>query len=392
MVRFLPVLFLLIIIGAAMRDDFAITLVYLFLAAILAGSWWSKRSLAQVTQERRMNSHAFLDEKVPVRLKFQNQGWLPVLWLNIQDELPVALSTNPNFSRVTSLAPHAAIQFDYTLEARTRGYYPIGPLVTSTGDILGLHNQQQKKAAAHYLTVYPRIVPLTFVHIPSHSPQGTLRHHQPVYEDPTRIFSKREYTPGDSLRRVDWKASAASGRLQVKLFEPSISLETFIFLDLNAENYAQRGRFDATELAVVVAASLAAWVSSKSQSVGLNVNGKDPLAGVPRMLPPNRGQAHLVRLLEVLARVEMNVGKSLTALIHRQRYSLAWGSTLIVITGRAEDLLLEELYQARRAGQEAMLILVGQGGYSQELARRAALLGILLVCIASLRDLDIWRR
>ena len=394
MLRFLPVLLLLIIIAAIMRDDFALTLVYLCLGAILAGAWWSRRSLSQIEGGRKMDAHTFLGEKILVRLKIHNQGWLPVLWLNIQDELPVGLSSNPSFTRVTTLNPGASSTFDYSLDARKRGYYPIGPLLISTGDILGLQEPQQRQIPAQYLTVYPRIIPLTSVKIPTHSPQGTLRHQQPIFEDPTRVFSKRAYTPGDSLRRVDWKSSASSGRLQVKLFEPSIALETFIFLDLNNAGYQPRSRIDSSELAIVITASLAAWVTAKHQSLGLLVNGKDPLgeASRPHAIPPNKGQAHLMRLLEVLARAELLETTELAEIVRQQRHHLPWGTSLIVITGQANPELLDELYQARRSGQDPLLVLAGQAGYNPEMNLRAAHYGIPLVCMANEHELELWRR
>ena len=149
------------------------------------------------------------------------------------------------------------------------------------------------QSPAEHLVIYPRIVPFTSVEIPSHSPQGTLRHHLPLFEDPTRVFGKRGYLSGDSLRRIDWKASASSGRLQVKLFEPSIALETFIVLNLNAEDYYYRTRIDSTELAIVIAASVSNWIVGKKQMVGMMVNGRDPLAddGRPQTNPPRKGKA-----------------------------------------------------------------------------------------------------
>lgn len=391
---FLPVLLLLIIIAAVMRDDFALTLVYLFVGAATAGAWWSRKSLKQIVTERQMDGHTFLGEKIMVRLQIHNRGWLPVLWLNIQDELPVGLSSSPSFSRVLALSPGASTSFNYSLDASKRGFYPIGPLVITTGDILGLQEPEQRQSPAFYITVYPQIIPLTSVKIPSRSPQGTLRHHQPIFEDPTRVFSKREYTPGDSLRRVDWKATASSGRLQIKLFEPSIALETFIFLDLNNQAYHHRSRIDSSELSIVIAASLAAWITGKHQTVGLMVNGNDPLSGSvrPHSIQPSKGQAHLMRLLEVLARVELLDAPALTEQIRQQRYHLPWGTTLIVITGLASPDLLDELYQARRSGQDTLLILAGPSGYDPEITRRAAQFGIPLICIANLHDLDIWRR
>ncbi|MGC1376039.1 MAG: DUF58 domain-containing protein [Anaerolineales bacterium] len=394
MTTFLPLLIVLMTIAALMRDDFSLTLAYLFVGVTVLGTWWERRSLAQVKHERRYNEHAFLDEQVEINLRIHNQGWLPVLWVGLQDSLPVALGASPFFQQVLSLGPGARTQFNYSVYAKKRGYYPIGPLFISGGDVLGLNKPQRLENKAQHLTVYPKIIPLSSLQIPSRSPQGTLRHTQQIFEDPTRVFSKREYTPGDSLRRVDWKASASSGRLQIKLFEPSIALEALIFLDLNSDNYHPKYYFDATELAIVIAASVASWICEKRQTVGMKINGQDPLAvdGVPPYMPPRKGQAQLMRMLEILARIQIGTKASLTEMIHQQRHHLSWGTTLIIITGKADTTLLDELFQARRAGQNVMLILAGPPFSIEDSSSRAAHFGIPVVAIRDERGLDIWRK
>ncbi|MFN2153318.1 MAG: DUF58 domain-containing protein [Anaerolineales bacterium] len=384
----------MIVIAALMRDDFVLTSVYFFLGAIFLGLWWSRRSLSQVHKKREVIDHAFLGEKIKVRIQIHNQGWFPLPWLSVQDKLPVGLSTAPSFQRVISLAPHRKADFEYTVEARKRGYYPLGPLVLSTGDLLGVHKTVTTQEDVRYLTIYPKIVPLSSIEIPSFSPQGTLRHHQPIFEDPSRVFGKREYVAGDSLRRVDWKSTASTGRLQVKLFEPSIALETLICLNLNEDDYYYRRRIDSTELAIVIAASIANWIVEKQQTVGLLVNGRDPLKsdGEPQYLPPRKGKSHLMRVLEVMARIDTTKGSSLIEKIRRRRHFLAWGTTLIVITGGADDELLQELYQARRSGQNAILVLVGPVAYAADIKNRASRYGIQTVSILNERGLDIWRK
>ena len=387
-------LIFMIIIAALMRDDFALTLIYLFLGAIFLGFWWSRRSLSQVRKKREVVDHAFLGEKIKVRIHIHNQGWFPLPWLSVQDKLPVGLSTAPSFQRAISLAPHRKTDFEYTIDARKRGYYPLGPLVLSTGDLLGVHKTVTIQEDVQYLTIYPKIVPLSSIEIPSFSPQGILRHHQPIFEDPTRVFGKREYVAGDSLRRVDWKSSAITGRLQVKLFEPSIALETLICLNLNEDDYHYRRRIDSTELAIVIGASIANWIVEKRQTVGLMVNGRDPLKsdGEPQYLPPRKGKSHLMRILEVMARIDTTKGSSLIEKIRRQRHFLAWGTTLIVITGGANDDLLNELYQASRSGQNAILVLAGTVAYARDIQNRASHYGIQTVSIPNELGLDIWRK
>lgn len=391
---FLPLIIVLLLIAAFMRGDFALTLIYLVLGALAAGMWWCNRALAQVETKRRFSTHAFLGETVKIHLHVQNKGWLPLPWLELRETLPVALVGPNNFQSVIHLGPRAGADFEYSVEARKRGYYPIGPLSIFTGDILGLRESLQAEQRAEHLVVYPRVIPFTSIEIPSYSPQGTLRHRLPLFEDPTRVFGKRGYASGDSLRRIDWKSSASSGRLQVKLFEPSIALETCIVLDLNAEDYYYRSRIDSTELAIVIAASLANWIVAKKQIVGMMVNGRDPLTadGKPQSVPPRKGKPHLIRLLETLARVQIIENSDLVPFVQQQRYQLAWGTTLIVITGGASDELLNELYQARRSGQNPVLILAGRDSSDDAIRRRAKIFGITTVSIATERDLSIWTR
>lgn len=391
---FLPLLIVLLIIASFMRGDFALTLIYLVVGALVVGLGWSRRALGHVEARRRFSAHAFLGERVDIDLHVKNSGWLPILWLELRETLPVALAGPNSFQSVIHLGPHAEAHFEYSVHAHKRGYYRIGPLSFSTGDILGLSDSLQVQSEPEALVVYPKIIPFTSVDIPSQSPQGTLRHRLPLFEDPTRVFGKRGYTSGDSLRRIDWKSTAASGRLQVKLFEPSIALETFVILNLNADDYYYRSRIDSSELAIVIAASLSNWIVAQKQMVGLLVNGHDPLTsdGAPQPIPPRKGKRHMMRLLETLARVELIDNSPLVPLIQEQRYLLPWGTTLIVITGEANDALLDELYQARRAGQNAIVILAGGGASEEAMRQRAKTFGIPLYSMATERDLNIWTR
>jgi uncharacterized protein (DUF58 family) len=388
---FIPALIALFILAIVARDDTVLTLFYLMAAVYFVGRWWSRRALRAVHYKRNFTAHAFPNETVPVRLVLTNSGLLPVVWVSLHESLPSEISAALNVREVASLGPHGRRHIEYTLRTYKRGYYPVGPLFLGSGDLFGLHDDTGVQGDPDHLTVYPRVVPLTRLGLPSRSPLGTLRHTQPIFEDPTRVSGKRPYQVGDSLRRVDWRATAASGQLQVKLFEPSIALETMIFLDLHTAAYDLRYRFDATELAVVVAASLASWVVSQKQPVGLVSNGLDPL-GVSAM-PARKGRAHLIRILETLARIQMSEsGLPLGDLLRRQAVSLPWGTTLIVVSGRSDEALFDSLFRARRAGLNIVLIFTVPLADFNQVRQRGEHFGFKVYQITRERDLDRWRR
>jgi uncharacterized protein (DUF58 family) len=389
---FLPLVLILLVIAALMREDFVFTLLYLLAGAFAFGRWWSRKALKSLKIERKYPNRAFLGEELEVELDLTNTGLLPVIWLRVHESLPVEMAV-PNFYRsVVSLGPREQVKLHYRLKTRKRGYYPIGPLNLQSGDLLGLAEKGRFEWGPDFLTVYPRIIPLQAVDLPSHSPMGTLHHHEPVFEDPTRVRGKRDYVAGDSLRRVDWKASASTGRLQVKQFEPSISLETSIFLNLNANEYDSKTRFQATELAIVAAASIAAWVERKKQSVGLVTNGKDPLAVGDGLhaLPSRKGRGNLMRILDVLARIQVIETLPFAQVMRQVSANLSWGTTIVLITGHVDENLFDQLFQARRSGLDAMLVLCGKVPRFQEIQQKTAHFGFPLRQVFYEEDLNYW--
>jgi uncharacterized protein (DUF58 family) len=390
---FIPILILFAILAVVIQQGFTLTLIYLLVGVYLAVRWWSRRAMQAVGFGRAFSArHAFIGETITVKLEAVNRGWLPVVWMRLHESLPARLATPPFVDRVISLGPREREQIEYTLHASRRGYYPAGPLFIYSGDIFGFKSEAQQ-SAAEYVTVYPKIVPLPGLWLPSRSPIGALRHALPIYEDPNRVIGKRDYVDGDSLRRVDWKTTAAVGRLQVRQYEPSINLETVVMLNLNEAEYELATRPDATELAIVVAASIAARVAGQRQAVGLMTNGADPLI-VERpvhVLPPRKGRAHLRRILELLARVEAAETCSLFDMLRGASVHLAWGATLVLVTRQTDVSLLEGLIQTGRAGFNPMLVLCGLPTVSDEAERRTRHLGIPVYRISRERDLDIWR-
>jgi uncharacterized protein (DUF58 family) len=384
----------LLIVAALLREDFVFILLYILAGAYAIGRWWSRKSLKALRVKRSLPKWAFLGQPCQVKLELENPGLLPIVWLRLHDSLPVGL-TVPNFyNQVLSLGPYEKIKLAYSIRPRKRGYYSIGPLSLFTGDILGIGEPLKREELVQDLIVYPKIIPLSKIDLPSRFPMGMIRSNVPIFADPTRVIGKRDYIVGDSLRHVDWKASASKGSLQVKKFEPSISIETAIFLDLHADVYFHKTRNYTIELAIIVAASIANWVISKQQSVGLYTNALDPLltAGVSNNIPPANGRSHLIRILETLGRIEMSDNGSIFEMVQQESPSLPWGTTLILITGSMEDQGLDVLFEARRRGQDAVIVSCGQVENFLYIKRRAEYFKFAFHHILNEGDLDIWRR
>jgi uncharacterized protein (DUF58 family) len=282
----------------------------------------------------------------------------------------------------------------YTLSDYKRGCYPVGSFITNLGDTLGLADIQELEKQSAIITVYPHIIPLTTASLPSRSPLGTLQHAQPIFEDPSRVRGKRDYMASDSLRRVDWKASASTGRLQVKQFEPSIALQTVLFLNLNDSEYPLKHRIDATELAVVIAAYLVNYAVSQKQAVGLTTNGVDSIAnnqGV-QPIPSRKGRAQLVHILDLLTRIQCSDAHPLTEMLNKETPSLPWGTTLVIIIGHIDDSLFDTVFQIQRRGQNMVMVIAGLGGNIRTARQQTRRYGFPLYTFSNEKSLNVWRR
>ena len=397
----------ILLVAIVTQQPALLAVVLLLMGLLLFGRAWPRISLRAVQVTRRMPQRAFLDEAVPVTLDVHNTGLLPATWLNLRDSIPVELGHEP-FEHAISMRSYEQRTFDLSFKANRRGLYEIGPLTVTVGDVMGLGASRQRSAASQSLTVYPRIVNLEQLELPSRLLLGNRRHTQPIHDDPSRLRGKRDYVHGDSLRRVDWKTTAALGRLQVKQFEPSRVNETTLLLDLDLENYDRRVWVDETELAIVVAASIGNWCAARNEAVGLMTNGRDPgitaslqytrpaqsLAGFAPV-PPRAGRASFMRVLDVLARMRTSDlptreglrTESLAMLARTARNACTWGSTLVVITGAPSDPLWHELVRAPSAGLSVLMALCGAPSDEAALRNRAAQFGIALHVVRALKDL-----
>ncbi len=361
MIDYLPFIIFLMILAVFLGAESALTIFYMLIGTFLLSLWWSKRGVNHISITRLFDDHVFLGEEIHVQFEIKNESVLPILWLEVHESLPVNLRAGRSVKQVFSLGLRGKKEIEYTLNAFKRGYYFLGPLTASTGDPLGLIKPQQREFEAASLTVYPRIVNLETLGLPSRSPFGTIKHSNPIFADPSRILGKREYQYGDPQKRIDWKSTASSGQLQVKLYEAAIALEVSIILDLHPDSYDMRTFYDDIELAVTTAASLSAWGKRHNQSFGLVTNGVDPSQGyqTPRSLPPKNGASHFIHILEILARIQPGDSQPIETFLQDARAKLPWGTTMVLISGTIKDEALEQLYQARKTGVNPVVILTG---------------------------------
>lgn len=351
-------LLILFIVAAFLRIDFFFYILYLFAGLAVLTHWWTRRAIRGLEFQRFYQDRAFIGEVVPARLIVRNTDWLPIPWVRIHESLPLALTSPAFLSRALTMWPGETAELSYSLDCRRRGRYRLGPVGLNAGDVFGFGEASANETQPSHITVYPKIVPLARLGLPSRSPFVSLPHRQRLFEDPSRVRGVRPYQVGDSPRHIHWTATAAVGDLLVKQYEPAIALETLILLNLNEGDFTLRSLYNDSETAIVAAASILYHLAGAGQAVGLSINGRDPISEQPPLtLPPTRGQAQVMRGLDMLARIEVAPARPLTDWIRSATSSLAWGSTVILITPTEPADSAPLWLYLKRAGFSPVLIL-----------------------------------
>jgi uncharacterized protein (DUF58 family) len=362
--------------------------IYVLVAVLFVSRYLAKTWIESVQAGRICSAtQAEVGETISVVLNIENRGQLPIAWLLVEDLLPRAalmfrkprLLVHGDRLRLFMLGSRQQKQLTYQITCQRRGYYQVGPLLLETGDLFGLHRRHRVLADPHFIMVLPKVIALSGYDIASKRPIGEVRMTYRLYEDPTRISGVREYIPGDPLQRVHWRATARTGTLQSKVYEPSTVAGATLLLDFHQGAYDPRHEPVRSELAITTAASIANALYLLGQQCGLLTNGRDAADRIrtegwgydlasrsvarqsaamkeksdrlqPLIVNTRRGPEQLTRVLETLARLEFTDGLNLAQLVLEAEGRLPRDATVMAIVPNTTESTVLALLDLKRRG------------------------------------------
>ena len=334
---------------------------------------WSHYALARVSHEHQLSTErAFFGDTVTVEVSVSNRKMLPLpvveLGLEAPEELKVLRGTvtpatgNPfriNLSSFFAMGWYHRVTRRYQVECSKRGYYTFGPFSIAVRDPFGFTSQESESPETNTLLVYPRILPLKELGLPSTEILGERRIRRQLFDDPLRIVTSRDYITGDPLNRIHWKATARRGALQTRVLESTTTPNLVIFLDVNTMQTRFQGPVEGPlETAIIVAGSIASHAINAGHNVGLYVN--EPYRGTrePMKLAPSRHPDHLQRIFVMLAHPQGWPLYPIERMLSTEGRSLPWGASIVVVTAAPTGPLVGVMRRFKRAGRSVSLIQV----------------------------------
>lgn len=370
---------------AAIAAGLLIALNYFF-----TNSW----ATATICSRRGGDAELGVGSNFEVEITLENRSKIPVLWLLVEDLLPAkAMSYNPPTLNIRGervgvlmLWGNSTRKLQYSIECRRRGYFQVGPTILETGDMMGLFRRYRVGNQPQYVTVLPKVVPLTTYEIGSRRPIGEIRMRENIMDDPTRLRGIRQWEPGDPMRSVHWSATARTGTLHSKVYEPSSIIGATLILDLHRSTTPQKHEPVRSDLAITAAASIATALHEANEPVGMATNARDAADRIreegwkgdhrvrgdaqaaaamlddserlrPIIVPPSRGPLHLKEIIRTLARLERTDGLTFAELLVECESQLSAETTLLVIVQQATPETLAALIGLQRRGRAVAVII-----------------------------------
>lgn len=386
----------LLVVGIVFQLGLLVYAMYVLLAVMLVSRFLAREWIESITATRECSrTTAEIDDKIAVIVNVQNGGKLPVPWLLLEDAVPrdALLQRPPRIALegkrvdIMQLGSHAQKSLLYQVRFLMRGYYQLGPLLLESGDLFGLHRRYRVETKPSFVLVYPKVIPLVGYDIASRRPIGEVRLTHRLFEDPTRIAGVREYQPGDSLNRVHWRATARTGTLHCKMYEPSCIAGMTLLMDFHQGSFPSRSEPHRSELAVTTSASLANAVYQLGQQVGFISNGRDAADRIlqegyrhefrtralarntvqmqsrsdrlrPVVVETRRGAEQFQRILETLARLELTDGLTFPQLVLETMSRMPRDATVVALLSEVPVETAIVLGNLRRRGFAVTAVLV----------------------------------
>lgn len=327
-----------------------------FTAGTLLAAWlWTRYALRRTeclvqVEKDRME----VGESLGVRIRVDNDTFMPLPWVEIDDGTSQSLVSTDMPRQATSVPLLGSRIINFRLMARRRGHYTVGPIRITLGDAFGIFRGVREFRSRSAVTIYPRVHQIEGLPIPLSQPFGPVRTREKAFEDSSNQAEIREYRPGDNPRHIHWKTSARVGELMLKQYELNATTPIFLFPDLSARAHAgtRDGAASTEEMVVEIAASLAALGIRRKMDVGMVCSGEDRYA-----VSPGRGYRTQHEILEILARVEATGFLAPEQVLEMETAHLGAKSTLVIITARLSPVLANLLIRLR-ANHQVMLVLL----------------------------------
>lgn len=183
-------------------------------------------------------------------------------------------------------------------------------------------------------------------------------HRSPFHGFNVEFAAYREYTPGDDLRRLDWRVFARSDRHYIKQYEEESNARVTFVVDASASmNYrGTRAALSKFDYGATLTVALSMLLARQQDPVGLVLFDQ----GTNTVLPPSAKQTQVAVMIDLLERCEPARKTELGGLLRTLTDRLRRRGLLVIVSDMLTDLdaFYDGLNRLRFLGHEVLVMQV----------------------------------
>lgn len=319
---------------------------WLILAAALL--FFGQRRVFARNWRRRLSMHVSFDtdavaagEDVTVTEHLENRKLLPLPMLRCgytllrnfeqyrtPDRQPVRLGW------CIAVPALRSVSRKHTLHGLRRGVYSISDGTLTGQDLFYSLRDTTQFLSFSRLTVWPEKLDTQTLSVPYRRLLGAVLTRRATQEDPFELRSIRPYEMYDSMRMINWKATAKTGELKVNQNDYTTDEALCLILDMEHGDNALR------EQAISVVSSLAERFLQRGVHVSVVANGRSCIGGREIRVASGSGAAHLRVIDDNLAQLKVGAmpTRPVTALLEALREEGVNALCVLVSAGDSQEL------------------------------------------------------
>lgn len=220
-------------------------------------------------------------EEFTITMKVENNKRMPVLFLVVEERIPVELrfvgevSTYKYGNDNWHICKYVMGKFQrksrtYTLVGKKRGAYIIKCMNIFIGDMLGLNIKSREQNDYIEVLIYPKVKSIGSFRFDVTNFLGDNTVRRWIHKDPLYIKGVREYNVEDRMKDIHWKTSLKADKLMVKDYDYTSEQQMVIILNTQCGdpccNYIDE---EIIETSIDIAVALAAKASKESIPTGI---------------------------------------------------------------------------------------------------------------------------
>lgn len=294
---------------------------------------------------------------VTMRMQLSNEAWTPLPYLMLRFRT-IQTAWDGRLEEVAvSLGARASHTVPVELHCDYRGVYPVGPVEVQLRDVLGLLSVRMKMSRLNDrkpqdLVVLPRAEALPQMRLPLQEQEGQASVHTHGTEDTSSLAQVRAWRPGDPMKRIHWKLTARTHKVQIKEYEEPSRPDVVVYLD--CASHGEEG-LTAVKLEDAMTSAAATIVN-----VWLGQTVATRLIAYPDQRQELEGQrpSDFEAFQDYLARVAFQGPYPLEDILKLELDRAAGANSVVVVTASRSQALFNTLLNLTTAGVALTCILV----------------------------------